>query len=160
MMHPVHWTLQRNYFLHFLFMLSQSDWSCWTGTAKLSINDEEIIVAAIPYLRDQDIRRAIATESFEEINNRYKTALINHYTEAASGCLTMNIRNSCYCHGHLFALEVKHPKANNNLCSNLGDIGAADSLKYLIMLPLDIYIEHKGWRIRTYRYSGSPYIEF
>ena len=31
---------------------------------KLTVNDEEIIIAAVPYLRDQDIRRAVAGETF------------------------------------------------------------------------------------------------
>ena len=127
---------------------------------KLSIHDEEIIVAAIPYLRDQDIRRAIATESFEEINNRYKTALINHYSEAASGCLAMKTTEiPVIAMGHLFALGGKTSESEQTIyVGNLGDIGAVDFPEIFDYVALGhLHRAQKVGGSERIRYSGSPY---
>ena len=128
---------------------------------KLSINDEDIIVAAVPYLRDHDIRRAIASESFEEINNRYKTALIHHYTEAASGCLSLKTSEiPVIAMGHLFALGGKTSESEQTIyVGNLGDIGAADFPEIFDYVALGHL--HRAQRVggsEHIRYSGSPYI--
>ena len=71
----------------------------------LTLDNEELIVAAIPYLRDQDIRRAVAAETADEIVNRYKTALISHFDEAAESCERMKSANTTVIGmGHLFAV--------------------------------------------------------
>lgn len=128
---------------------------------KLSINDEDIIVAAIPYLRDQDIRRAIASESAEEINNRYKTALINHFTEVATYCKSVKTHEiPVFAMGHLFAIGGKTSESEQSIyVGNLGDIGASDfpvSLDYVALGHL-----HRAQLVGDndhIRYSGSPYI--
>ena len=59
------------------------------------VDDDQIIVAAVPYLRDQDIRKAVAGESFEQVSDRYKTALTNHYSHRITSynvCYTKLLR--------------------------------------------------------------------
>lgn len=128
---------------------------------QLSVRGEELLVAAIPYLRDQDIRRAIASESAEEINNRYKTALINHFTEAAVHCDALKKSNMTVIGmGHLFAIGGKTSDSEQTIyVGNLGDIGAADfpeSFDYVALGHL-----HRAQKVgdkEHIRYSGSPYI--
>jgi exonuclease SbcD len=128
---------------------------------KLSVRDEDIIVAAIPYLRDQDIRRAIASESFEEISNRYKTALINHYTEAADCCRAIGTEViPVIAMGHLFALGGSTSESEQTIyVGNLGDIGAEDfpaTFDYVALGHL-----HRAQTVggkESIRYSGSPYM--
>ena len=84
---------------------------------KLFTDTEEIIIAAVPYLRDQDIRRAIAGEAFSEITERYKKALTSHYTQVAEYCtsLKMKIQQSLPWDICLQLVAV-FPKASKYLC--------------------------------------------
>ena len=128
---------------------------------KLTTNGEEIIIAAIPYLRDQDIRRAVAGESFDEISDRYKQALINHYTEAAEHCETIKTENTpIIAMGHLFAVGGSISDSEQNIyVGTLGHIGAKDfpeTFDYIALGHL-----HRAQVIggkEQIRYSGSPII--
>ena len=128
---------------------------------KLSANGDNIIVAAIPYLRDQDIRRAIACESAEEINNRYKTALINHFAEVATYCEAMKTSNiPVIAMGHLFAIGGKTSESEQSIyVGNLGDIGATDFPAVFDYVALGHL--HRAQMVggkSQIRYSGSPYM--
>jgi DNA repair protein SbcD/Mre11 len=128
---------------------------------KLSANGDDIIVAAIPYLRDQDIRRAIASESAEEINNRYKTALINHFAEVAAYCEAMKTSNMpVIAMGHLFAIGGKTSESEQSIyVGNLGDIGASDFPAVFDYVALGHL--HRAQMVggkNQIRYSGSPYM--
>ncbi len=128
---------------------------------KLTSNSDEIIVAAIPYLRDQDIRRAVAGETFDEISDRYKTALINHYTEAALYCNSINNKKApVIAMGHLFAVGGSISDSEQNIyVGSLGHIGAKDfpdTFDYIALGHL-----HRAQVIggkEHIRYSGSPNI--
>ena len=60
---------------------------------ELTVGDEQVIIAAVPYLRDQDIRRAVARESLDELGERYKTDLINHYRDVAEYCQKIKVNS-------------------------------------------------------------------
>jgi len=128
---------------------------------KLELNGEEIIIAAIPYLRDQDIRRAVAGENFDEITDRYKTALINHYANAAEYCSKLNTENTpIIAMGHLFAVGGSISDSEQNIyVGTLGHIGAKDfpeTFDYIALGHL-----HRAQVVGSkehIRYSGSPNI--
>ena len=125
---------------------------------ELKVNDEEIIVAAVPYLRDQDIRRAVAGESFEQIGDRYKRALVNHYTELSGHCKKYH-NTPVIAMGHLFALGGSTSDSEQTIyVGNLGDIGAEDFppvFDYIALGHLHRY--QKVGNLNHIRYSGSPY---
>lgn len=128
---------------------------------KISANGDEVIVAAIPYLRDQDIRRAIASESAEEIINRYKTALINHFTEVATYCEAIKTSKiHVIAMGHLFAIGGKTSESELSIyVGNLGDIGASDFPAIFDYVALGHL--HRAQMVggkNQIRYSGSPYM--
>jgi len=128
---------------------------------RISKYDEEIIVAAVPYLRDQDIRKAVSGETFDEIGERYKQALVNHYTDIAEYCRSMNENSApMIAMGHLFAIGGKTSESEKSIyIGNLGDIGAGDfpnSFDYIALGHL-----HRSQAVAKHeniRYSGSPYI--
>ncbi len=128
---------------------------------RILVNGEAVIVAAIPYLRDQDIRRAIAAESAEEMNNRYKTALIRHFAEIAAYCESVKTDNEpVIAMGHLFAIGGKTSESEQSIyVGNLGDIGASDfpaGFDYVALGHL-----HRAQPVGNtshIRYSGSPYV--
>ena len=127
----------------------------------ISVGNENLMVAAVPFLRDQDIRRAIASETGEEINNRYKSALVKHYTDIASACRHLAIPGTkIIAMGHLFAIGGKTSESEQSIyVGNLGDIGAGDfpdTFEYVALGHL-----HRAQSIggkENIRYSGSPFI--
>lgn len=128
---------------------------------KLQVQQEEIIIAAVPYLRDQDIRRAVAGESFDQIENRYKQALTNHYNTVGEYCNHINTNQSLViAMGHLFAIGGSVSDSEQNIyVGNLGHIGANDfhpAFNYIALGHL-----HKPQIVgkqEHIRYSGSPNI--
>ena len=126
----------------------------------ISIGNEHLMVAAVPFLRDQDIRRAIASETGEEITNRYKAALVRHYTDLATVCRQLSIpETKIIAMGHLFAIGGQTSESEQSIyVGNLGDIGAGDfpvEFEYVALGHL-----HRAQSIggkEQIRYSGSPY---
>lgn len=131
---------------------------------QFTIHNENIIIAAAPYLRDQDIRRAIAGESFEQIGDRYKTALVNHYNKLAEHIVNLQVKNTpTIAMGHLFAIGGSTSDSEQSIyVGNLGDIGAADFpdlFDYVALGHLHRY-QKVGGKDHI-RYSGSPnYLSF
>lgn len=128
---------------------------------EIAIEDEKVIVGAVPYLRDGDIRRAVAGESFEELTDKYKNALINHYEAVAAQCKIVNTSNApVIAMGHLFAIGGSISDSEQNIyVGTLGHIGADDFPKYFDYIALghlhrpQIIAENE-----KIRYSGSPHI--
>ncbi|MEQ8238172.1 MAG: exonuclease SbcCD subunit D C-terminal domain-containing protein [Cyclobacteriaceae bacterium] len=125
----------------------------------LKVADEEVIVAAIPYLRDQDIRRAVQGESFDDITSRYKQALVNHYQEAADECVALGKAGvPLIAMGHLFAVGGSVSDSEQQIyVGNLGHIGAEDFPKAFDYIALGHLHRPQLVGERDYiRYSGSP----
>ncbi len=126
---------------------------------EISVDDEKVIVAAVPYLRDQDIRRAVAGESFAEISDRYKSALIKHYTEVANVCESVNTNNDpVIAMGHLFAIGGTTTDSEQTIyVGNAGDIGAEDFPALFDYIALGHLHRHQKISDKII-YSGTPYI--
>jgi len=128
---------------------------------KLSIGNEQVIVAAVPYLRDQDIRRAVAGESFDDIGERYKMALVKHYDEVGAYCASLKFDNMPVIGmGHLFAIGGSTSESEQSIyVGNLGDIGAADFPEIFDYMALGhLHRPQKVGGMDHIRYSGSPTI--
>ena len=128
---------------------------------EIEINDEKVIVGAVPYLRDGDIRKAVAGESFNELTDKYKTALINHYKLVAEQCELINTSNApVIAMGHLFATGGSVSDSEQNIyVGTLGHIGTADFPFYFNYIALGHL--HRPQIIGDndkVRYSGSPNI--
>jgi exonuclease SbcD len=128
---------------------------------KISINGEEVVIGAVPYLRDGDIRRAVAGESFEELTDKYKAALINHYESSAKQCEFINTSKApVIAMGHLFAIGGSISDSEQNIyVGTLGHIGAEDFPTYFDYIALGHL--HRSQIIgenNKVRYSGSPNI--
>lgn len=127
---------------------------------QLSVNNETIIIGAVPYLRDQDIRRAISGEAFDEINERYKAALIQHYQaiDQEIKILNKNQQHLVIAMGHLFAIGGSISDSEKDISvGNLGHIGADDFPKSFDYVALGHL--HKPQKVggkEHIRYSGSP----
>ncbi len=126
---------------------------------QIEVNNEKIIVGAVPFLRDGDIRRAVAGESFDELTDKYKNALINHYEAIAEQCKLINTSNApVIAMGHLFATGGSISDSEQNIyVGTLGHIGAEDFPTYFDYIALGHL--HRPQIIgenNKVRYSGSP----
>jgi exonuclease SbcD len=124
---------------------------------------ESVIVGATAYLRDQDIRRAVDGEKFEEITDRYKSALVNHYDDVAKCCLEIQQehRNAPIIGmGHLFAVDGSTSDSEQSIyVGTLGHIGAKDFPKAFDYIALGHL--HRPQLVggnEKIRYCGSPNI--
>ena len=128
---------------------------------EICINSEKVIIGAVPYLRDGDIRKAVAGESFKELTDKYKQALINHYDQSAEQCQLINTSNApVIAMGHLFAIGGSVSDSEQNIyVGSLGHIGAEDFPTYFDYIALGHL--HRPQIIggnEKVRYSGSPNI--
>jgi len=126
-----------------------------------NIGDENIIIAAVPFLRDRDIRKAISGESGDDIEHRYKKALKNHYHALAQEIEKLDNKNAfVLAMGHLFAIGGQPTDSENRIyVGGLGDISASDFPDLFDYIALGHL--HRPQIIdneRNIRYSGSPYI--
>jgi len=122
------------------------------------IKESNIVVVAVPFLRDRDIREAIKDESFDDINQRYKNALISYYNKLAIECEKINNNNFFIAMGHLFTTNTTVSDSENSIyIGGLGDISADDFPKIFDYIALGHL--HKAQKVggKEYiRYSGSP----
>ncbi|AUC84184.1 exonuclease sbcCD subunit D [Polaribacter sp. ALD11] len=128
---------------------------------KIEINNEKVIIAAVPYLRDGDIRRAVAGESFDELTDKYKTALINHYDAAAAQSELINTTDApVIAMGHLFATGGSVSDSEQNIyVGTLGHIGANDFPAYFDYIALGhLHRPQIIGRNERVKYAGSPHI--
>lgn len=128
---------------------------------KIELDGETVIIGAVPYLRDGDIRKAVAGETFEELTDKYKQALVNHYQACAQQCKLQNTTNApVIAMGHLFATGGSVSESEQNIyVGSLGHIGAADFPDYFDYIALGHL--HRPQIIggnEKVRYSGSPNI--
>ncbi|ALU73787.1 exonuclease sbcCD subunit D [Tenacibaculum dicentrarchi] len=128
---------------------------------EININDEKVLIGAVPYLRDGDIRRAVAGESFDDLTDKYKKALINHYQEIAIESEKINSSNApVIAMGHLFATGGSVSDSEQNIyVGTLGHIGASDFPTYFDYVALGhLHRPQIVGENDKIRYSGSPNI--
>jgi exonuclease SbcD len=124
----------------------------------IPIDKTDIVVVAVPFLRDRDIRRAISGESFNEIETRYKKALINQYSRLADRCEEINRDSFFIAMGHLFVTNTTVSDSESSIyIGGLGDISVDDFPKIFDYIALGHL--HKSQKVGDrdhIRYSGSP----
>jgi len=121
--------------------------------------NEKVTIAAVPFLRDSDIRKAVAGESIDDISSRYKRALINHYAMLSDICKANKNKGIHIAMGHLFAVGGTTTDSEQSIyVGNLGDIGADDFPYIFDYIALGHL--HKAQKIggkNHIRYCGTPY---
>jgi len=118
----------------------------------------ELIVAAVPFLRDRNIRKSEAGETYENRIKAIKAGIIKHYKDIAKKISDQNVvKIAC---GHLFLIGSKIEKSDSERDIHIGNsvsISAND-------LPNDFHYYalghlHRPQKIsknENIRYSGSP----
>ncbi len=138
----------------------------------LTLHDEagvpHLIVCAVPYLRDRDIRRSVQGESIDEKDTKLINGVKAHYDAVCDHAevLQQDFKENGYgkipiiAMGHLFAAGGKTfdgDGVRELYIGSLAHIGSDlfhDSIDYLALGHLHIPQKLNG--IETMRYSGSP----
>ncbi|MEH0153783.1 exonuclease SbcCD subunit D C-terminal domain-containing protein [Limibacter armeniacum] len=118
-----------------------------------------LAVAAVPYLRDQDIRLAVQGETFEQIETKYKKALVNHYQQVGEA-ISQHKENGLptIAMGHLFAIGGSTAESEKQIyVGNLGHIGAENFPEVFDYVALGhLHRPQVVGNMPHIRYSGSP----
>jgi DNA repair protein SbcD/Mre11 len=134
------------------------------GGATANIEDEiidlgEVIICAVPYLRDMDIRQAVQAENVQERIDAIRKGIKNHYDALASICHERYKKVPIIAMGHLHARGsvVSDSERQIQQIGNLEAFGEADFSETFDYVALGHI--HRPQRVggkEHIRYSGSP----
>ena len=117
----------------------------------------EAVIAAVPFLRDVDIRRSVAGELFEDREKRIRTGIKKHYHQLAEVMQQYdNLGVPIIATGHLFASKATDNKDSKIYIGSLDNIGVEDFPELFDYVALGHI--HKAQRVyyeNKIRYSGS-----
>ncbi len=118
-----------------------------------------LVVCAVPFLRDRDIRLSIAGETAEERESRIKQGITDHYEQFVPLISTYKFNNvPVIATGHLFAAGASTSDSEKEIhVGNLGQVGGDQFPAVFNYVALGHI--HRPQRINQMdhiRYSGSP----
>lgn len=120
----------------------------------------EAIICAVPYLRDRDLRTVAVGETDEEKNEKYLTAITDHY--AAAGKIATDLRAGTAMPiigmGHLYTANGQPGDGVRDLyIGNMAHLKASSFPKCFDYLALGhLHVPQKVADKDHLRYSGSP----
>jgi len=115
------------------------------------------VIAAVPFLRERDLREAAAGETMAAVHEQVRAAIRAHYTAQLAACRVIANGRPVIAMGHLTVLGATTSDSERDIhIGNLGAVGADlfDGFDYTALGHL-----HRPQRIAsidTIRYSGSP----
>ncbi|MFK7946798.1 MAG: exonuclease SbcCD subunit D C-terminal domain-containing protein [Saprospiraceae bacterium] len=119
--------------------------------------DVEAVIAAVPFLRDSDIRRSVAGELFEDREKRIRAGIKTHYHQLAEKMLQYEDKNvPIIATGHLFASKATDSKDSKIYVGSLDNIGVKDFPDLFDYVALGhIHKAQMVYYNNRIRYSGS-----
>jgi exonuclease SbcD len=115
------------------------------------------VVAAVPFLRERDLRQAAAGETITAVHEQVRTAIRAHYAEQLAACRDLAQGRPVIAMGHLTVLGATTSDSERDIhIGNLGAVGADlfEGFDYTALGHL--HRPQKVASIETIRYSGSP----
>jgi len=115
------------------------------------------VVAAVPFLRERDLREAAAGETMAAVHEQVRAAIRAHYTAQLAACRAIANGRPVIAMGHLTVLGATTSDSERDIhIGNLGAVGSDlfDGFDYTALGHL-----HRPQRVAsmdTIRYSGSP----
>ncbi len=118
----------------------------------------ELVVAAVPFLRDKDLRSSVDNSEGKDRSDVLKEGITNHYAEVGKVCSEKYIGIPAIAMGHLYAKGVSTSDSERDI-----HIGNAAAIESNIFPPVFGYVAlghiHRPQMIggsEMIRYSGSP----
>jgi len=126
---------------------------------KNSDNKIELIICAVPFLRDKDIRKSVAGENYTDRMSAFREGIVDYYERIAQKVEIYKQQNiPIIATGHLFINDTEMSKDEADLY-----IGGLQQISYKSFPKIFDYIAlghiHRPQRIggnENIRYSGSP----
>jgi exonuclease SbcD len=115
------------------------------------------VIAAVPFLRERDLRQAAAGETITTVHEQVRAAIRDHYIAQLAACRALAQGRPIIAMGHLTVLGATTSDSERDIhIGNLGSVGADifDGFDYTALGHL-----HRPQRVaghETIRYSGSP----
>ena len=115
------------------------------------------VVAAVPFLRERDLRHATAGETIATVHEQVRTAIRDHYAAQLAAARTLAQGRPIIAMGHLTVLGATTSDSERDIhIGNLGSVGADifEGFDYTALGHL-----HRPQKVagnETIRYSGSP----
>jgi exonuclease SbcD len=119
----------------------------------------ELVVCAVPFLRDRDIRLSVAGETLEERETRLKQGISKHYHRLVTHITDYKLNNiPVIATGHLFAAGSATSDSEKEIhVGNLGQIGGDQFPSAFDYIALGhIHRPQLINKMNHIRYSGSP----
>jgi len=139
------------------------------GGAQENIEDElipiknkegeiELIIAAVPFLRDKDLRNRKSDQVYKDRTEAVRVGIKNHYAELANICESKYSNIPCIAMGHLYAKGSLTSDSEREI-----QVGNTAAIESNIFSPIFDYVAlghiHRPQVIgknESIRYSGSP----
>jgi exonuclease SbcD len=115
------------------------------------------VVAAVPFLRERDLRQATAGETITAVHEQVRAAIRAHYAAQLAACRDLAQGRPVLAMGHLTVLGATTSDSERDIhIGNLGAVGADlfEGFDYTALGHL--HRPQKVASIETIRYSGSP----
>jgi exonuclease SbcD len=117
----------------------------------------EAVVAAVPFLRDSDIRKSVAGQLFEDREKQIRAGIKQHYDAIADAMQHYEpFGVPILATGHLFASKASDNKDSKIYIGNLDNIGVEDFPDLFDYVALGhIHKAQRVYYVNKIRYSGS-----
>ena len=116
-----------------------------------------VVVAAVPFLRERDLRQATAGETITAVHEQVRAAIRAHYVTQLAACRHLAQGRPVIAMGHLTVLGATTSDSERDIhIGNLGAVGADlfEGFDYTALGHL--HRPQRAASIETIRYSGSP----
>lgn len=117
----------------------------------------DAVVAAVPFLRERDLRQAAACESMTDVQSQVRTAIREHYVAQHEACRALAGKRAVIAMGHLTVLGATTSESERDIhIGNLGAVGADVFACFDYTALGHLHRPQKVAGLETVRYSGSP----
>jgi exonuclease SbcD len=115
------------------------------------------VVAAVPFLRERDLRQATAGETITAVHEQLRAAIRAHYAAQLAACREISQGRPVIAMGHLTVLGATTSESERDIhIGNLGAIGADLFEGFAYTALGHLHRPQKVAGFETIRYSGSP----
>ncbi|MBL9179628.1 MAG: exonuclease SbcCD subunit D C-terminal domain-containing protein [Verrucomicrobiaceae bacterium] len=115
------------------------------------------VVAAVPFLRERDLRQAAAGETITAVHEQVRAAIRAHYAAQLAACREIAEGRPVIAMGHLTVLGTTTSDSERDIhIGNLGAVGADIFTGFDYTALGHLHRPQKVASIETIRYSGSP----
>jgi exonuclease SbcD len=117
----------------------------------------EAVVAAVPFLRERDLRQATVGEAMTDVQSQVRAAIRDHYIAQLTACRALAAKRPVIAMGHLTVLGATTSDSERDIhIGNLGAVGADVFAGFGYTALGHLHRPQRVAGLETVRYSGSP----